>query len=278
MCSGLRSVVAVLSSVLLLHAAATVAHARQGAAQRDIVNASRRAASLRAGDFTTTQLQHPRVMEARLQMRFGIKRLFRERGIPYPAEQIFLRVFKRERMLELWVRPPSADQFVLLKQYMICALQGDLGPKRGQGDGQTPEGFYEIDHFNPSSVYHLSLHVNYPNSSDRVLGRADGLGGDIMIHGGCESIGCIAVTNEAIKELYWIAVEARAAGQARIPVHIFPARLTNDELGLLGRTFGKRPNLITFWTSLKPGFDYFERTHQIPAIRVDAQGRYSLLN
>ncbi len=277
--SCLRGAAAIATFTLLSYAAPEVAHARQGRVQTDVADTDRRAStSARATDFASSQLQHARVMEARLQMRFGIKRLFRERGITYPAEQIFVRVFKRERTLELWVRPANAQQFVLLKQYLICALRGDLGPKRSQGDGQTPEGFYEIDHFNPYSDYHLSLHVNYPNPSDRILGRSGALGGDIMIHGGCETAGCIALTDQAIKEVYWISVEARAAGQGRIPVHIFPARMTDEELGLLGRTFRKRPDLIAFWSNLKPGYDYFERTRLIPPIRIDARGRYSLLN
>jgi murein L,D-transpeptidase YafK len=118
--------------------------------------------------------------------------------------------------------------------------------------------------------------VNYPNRSDRLRGQG-ALGGDIFIHGGCETAGCIAVTDDAIKELYWIGVEAKAGGQDRIPVHIFPARLTEEELGLLGRSFARRPELVAFWSSLKPGFDFFERNRQLPPIRIDANGHYSLL-
>jgi hypothetical protein len=277
--SVVRSASVALLPMLLLHAAATVAHARQGSVAEAGEDMRRTAAAATAPalDFTSNQLRHHRVLQARLQTRFGIKRLFRERGIPYPAAEIFIRVFKRERTLELWVRPTNSDRFSLLKQYMVCALAGELGPKRSQGDGQTPEGFYEIDHFNPSSVYLLSLHLNYPNRSDRMLGGHSGLGGDIFIHGGCETEGCIAVTDEAIKELYWIGVEARASGQQRIPVHIFPARLTAEELNVLGRKFGNRTDLLAFWTSLKPGFDHFERTRQLPPIRIDAKGHYGLL-
>jgi hypothetical protein len=105
-------------------------------------------------------------------------------------------------------------------------MAGELGPKRKQGDNQTPEGFYAISYFNPRSDFHLSLHIDYPNRRDRAAG-ADGvkLGGDIFIHGGCLSEGCLAITDEGIRELYWLAVEARSVGQRRIPVHIFPARL-----------------------------------------------------
>ncbi|MGH7577777.1 MAG: L,D-transpeptidase family protein [Longimicrobiales bacterium] len=259
-----------------------VTYARQGREQSDPTVTTTAAAEVRdeALDFLAAQLAHPRVMEARLQARFEIKRMFRERGISYPASELFIRVFKRERLLELWVRPSSEDEFVLLRQYMVCALRGDLGPKRIQGDRQTPEGFYEIDRFNPNSAFHLALQVNYPNRSDRLAGRSRGtaaLGGEIMIHGGCQTEGCIAVTNEAIKEIYWIAVETRVTGQEHIPVHIFPARLTNEDLTLLAERHQGQPWLVAFWTSLKPGYDYFERTHRLPPIRVDETGHYLLL-
>jgi murein L,D-transpeptidase YafK len=226
------------------------------------------------GDFAQSQLRHPRVFDARVNARHGVKKLYRERGIPYPAAEVFMRVFKRERVLELWARPAGADRFALLKEYPICALAGEIGPKRKQGDNQTPEGFYEIDSFNPNSEYLLSLHVNYPNDSDRVLGSRSNLGGAIFIHGGCKTIGCIAVTDEAIEELYWIAVEARSVGQERIPVHIFPSRLTDSELSMLENAFDEEPGLVEFWRNLQPGYLLFERNRVVPAVSVDAQGRY----
>lgn len=268
-------------AALLMLAVPSVAEARQGGTRGDPnVDGQRVAARPPALDFAAAQLQHSRVLDARLHSRFEIKRLFRERGIRYPASKLFMRVFKRERLLEVWVQPVGTTEFVLLKQYMVCALRGDLGPKRLQGDRQTPEGFYEIDRFNPNSIFHLALQVNYPNPSDRLAGRAAGyasLGGEIMIHGGCETEGCIAVTNDAMKEIYWMAVEARAAGQNGIPVHIFPARLTDEDLALLAQSHSDRPWLVAFWTSLKPGFEYFERTRQLPPIRIDESGRYQML-
>jgi murein L,D-transpeptidase YafK len=233
-------------------------------------------ASLFESDFAAYQLQFDRVRKARIDTRFGIKKLFREQGITYPAAEVFMRIFKREKLLELWVREPEADSFRLLKTYPVCALTGELGPKRSQGDRQTPEGFYEIDFFNPQSEYHLSLHVNYPNRSDQLLGRAGRLGGDIFIHGGCLTEGCLAVTDDAIKEIYWIAVEARAGGQRRIPVHIFPARLNAEEMNRLASVFAEEPEMLRFWTNLKPGYDYFEQTKKVPAIRVNDRGAYRL--
>jgi murein L,D-transpeptidase YafK len=224
--------------------------------------------------FALEQLRHDRVRDARIATRFAIKQLFHERGIRYPAAELFLRVFKRERALEVWVRPDDGERFELLKTYAICAWSGELGPKRRQGDNQTPEGFYNIGMFNPRSDFHLSLHLDYPNRRDRSVGEdIINLGGDIYIHGGCSSEGCLAVTDAGISELYWLAVEARAVGQRRIPVHIFPARLDGPDFEALQRTFEHRPDLGRFWATLKPGYDYFEQHRRLPAIDV-ANGEY----
>jgi murein L,D-transpeptidase YafK len=225
--------------------------------------------------FALSQLQNERVMAARVATRFHIKRMFEEKGIRYPAAEMFIRIFKRERTLELWVRPDGDEQFRLLKNYGICALAGDLGPKKQQGDSQVPEGFYAVDFFNPWSEYHLSLHVDYPNVRDRYIAPTGiNLGGDIFIHGGCNSEGCLALTDEGIRELYWMAVEARAVGQQRIPVHIFPARLGDEDMGLLERAFSDEPELPAFWQTLKPGYEFFEKNRRIPAIVVNGSGDY----
>ena len=227
--------------------------------------------------FSKRQLQNDRVLAARYEKRFEIKKLFRDRGVQYPAAEIFVRIFKRERQLELWARSEGQDTFSLLKSYEICALADKPGPKRKQGDMQTPEGFYYIDNFNPRSGYHLSLHIDYPNQSDRMLGATPNLGGDIFIHGGCKTEGCMAVTDESIKEIYWIAVEARDNGQQRIPVHIFPTRLTDNNLAQLVNVFAKESELIRFWSNLKPGYDYFAQHKKLPELTVNPRGRYQMV-
>jgi murein L,D-transpeptidase YafK len=227
-----------------------------------------------AGSFRNSQLENQRVLAASVETKFELKAEFRRRGIPYPAADIYLRAFKREHELEVWVRPLPGDPFILLKKYAICSISGTAGPKRAQGDEQTPEGFYRIDDFNPWSGYHLSLHINYPNDADVLrLGTKTPLGGDIFIHGGCKTIGCLPITDEAIKELYWLSVEARTRGQD-IPVHIFPARLNEASLAQYRRVFGEEPELLAFWRDLKRGYDYFEEMRQLPRIVVDPLGRY----
>jgi murein L,D-transpeptidase YafK len=275
-------VVGALSALLLL-AVASPADAQLARelgllpAEAGVAAPARIAALPTESSFALEQLRHDRVRDARIATRHNIKRLFHERGIRYPAADIFMRIFKRERSLELWVRSEGADQFALLKTYPICALAGELGPKRRQGDNQVPEGFYFINFFNPRSDFHLSLHVDYPNRRDRAAG-AEGvkLGGDIYIHGGCSSEGCLALTDDGIREVYWLSVEARAAGQRQIPVHIFPARLDNADFDILRRTFAHRPDLGRFWATLKPGYDYFEQHRRLPAVAVDGYGEYAV--
>jgi murein L,D-transpeptidase YafK len=177
-------------------------------------------------------------------------------------------------VVELWVSTAAGGKFELLKQYNFCASSGGLGPKRRQGDGQIPEGFYHVDRFNPASNFHLSLGINYPNQSDRTLGAAGQLGGDIFIHGGCVTIGCVPITDDGIKELYVVAVEARSAGQLAIPVHIFPTRLDDKGLRQLETEFAGNPALVDFWRGLKSGFDFFEAHRTLPRISADRSGRY----
>jgi hypothetical protein len=122
--------------------------------------------------------------------------------------------------------------------------------------------------------FELPSSVPKGSAGVRATGGAVSLGGDIYIHGGCNSDGCLAVTDEGIMELYWMSVEARAAGQQRIPVHIFPARLEADELARLQRVFGEEPERGAFWATLKPGYEFFELNRRIPAVMVDGAGDY----
>ena len=109
--------------------------------------------------------------------------MFESKGIEYPSNNIFIRIFKSEALLEIWSFDSSLNKYKIINTYDICALSGKLGPKRKRGDLQIPEGFYYISHFNPVSNFYLSLKVNYPNKSDRILGYRQDLGGDIFIHG-----------------------------------------------------------------------------------------------
>lgn len=226
--------------------------------------------------FLANQLTFTRVADARNATDSRLLRLFEEKGVRYPAPEIFLRVFKHERIMELWARSAADSGFTLIREYPVCALPGQLGPKQRMGDYQVPEGFYFIDEFNPRSSYHLSLRVSYPNLSDRMRREAVFLGGDIYVHGGCETVGCVPIENENIEEVYWLAAQAMDAGQRIIPIHIFPSRMDPASMRWLQDTFDPEPRLLEFWRNLAEGYAYFQSTHQVPWITVTPDGRYTV--
>jgi len=223
--------------------------------------------------FRQEQQRYPRVRQARSEAQPRLEALFQKAGLDYPAREVLLRVFKLEGELELWARNDKDSPFTLVNSYPVCAASGTIGPKRREGDLQVPEGFYHVSGFNPWSHFHLSLRVNYPNASDRVLSDRRRPGGDIFIHGSCVTIGCVPLQDGPIEEIYLAAVDARDAGQARIPVHIFPCRLDGSWLRL-ERESWRRPGLMDFWRNLKVGYDIFEKTHRLPRVSVDHLGNY----
>ncbi|MFW5951756.1 MAG: L,D-transpeptidase family protein [Gemmatimonadota bacterium] len=224
--------------------------------------------------FLDRQLAHPRVRVAHERTAARLDSVLAAGEIESMAA-VFFRVFKRERELELWVREAGAERFTLVETYPVCAVSGELGPKRREGDRQIPEGFYSIDLFNPRSEYHLSMRVDYPNAVDRARGYRPSLGGDIYIHGGCSTVGCVPVTDDRIEELYLLAAGARTAGQRRIPVHIFPTRLDDDGLRWLADRYGAGFVDYPFWRNLQQGYLAFERTGRVPRIGYHG-GRYTV--
>jgi murein L,D-transpeptidase YafK len=228
--------------------------------------------------FITEQLRFGRVQRAMDATRDGLTAAFAAHGLEFPPAGVYVRVFKAEREVEVWVRGRGSDRYVRLRRYPICQVSGALGPKRLEGDRQMPEGFYEIESFNPQSDYHLSLRVNYPNSSDRLLGRTGRLGGDIYLHGGCSTVGCVPVTDEHIRELYWLSVEARAEGMRRIPVHVFPTRMDSIGMAWLKPFGATRADLGPFWRQLEAGYAFFERHRRVPGVIVEADGAYTIVD
>lgn len=192
-------------------------------------------------------------------------------SVDWPPKKMYIRVFKYEKELEVWVSD-STDFFYLYKKYNICKLSGDFGPKRKQNDLQVPEGFYYIDQFNPYSNYHLSLGINYPNESDKILGKQGDLGGLIYIHGSCVSVGCIAVGNENIDEIYDLARRIKG----KIEVDIFPINYNRlSSLLYFDERIKKRPDLVEFEQNIYQGFNYFEESNTLPKISVKENGFYS---
>jgi murein L,D-transpeptidase YafK len=227
-----------------------------------------------SGTFKEDQLQYPRVRTAYAEKEKMVRGYFAQKDIPYPPKGIFLRVFKLDRMVELWAKTSDEGKYALVKTYKVCYSSGVLGPKRRQNDGQVPEGFYVVDQFNPQSEYYLSLRLNYPNLSDKILGVKGKLGEDVFMHGNCVSIGCIPITDDCIKEVYLIAVEARNSGQELIPIEVFPTRMDEAGIGKLSSLYGKDLSVWGFWSNLKEGYDLFEKRHVPPNVTVAGDGRY----
>ena len=224
--------------------------------------------------FLTAQLKSSRVKKAWTNKSSSIKKLLSDKNISTDKLEIFIRAFKTEDKLEVWGKNKSDDKFVLLKTYEVCAKSGLLGPKMKQGDGQVPEGVYNINRFNPTSTYYLSLGLNYPNAADKKRSKAKDLGGDIFIHGKCVTIGCLPLTDEWIEEVYLFAVCAKSAGQKEIAVHIFPFHMTEKNLRMAIHTnLGKSQQL--FWENLKTVYSYFEENQKVGVWKVDILGKYS---
>jgi murein L,D-transpeptidase YafK len=226
-------------------------------------------------NFIESQKSYPRISDALKRKEDTLRKQFEEKRLPWPAKYMYIRSFKYDSQLEVWVKYDMNEKFRLFKTYKVCALAGSLGPKRMQGDYQVPEGFYYINEFNPNSQYHLSLGLNYPNVSDKILSDSEMPGGDIYIHGSCVTTGCIPVQNQQIEELYILAAHAKNQGQDFIPVHIFPIRFANQRsVDYLTRYMRDFPEYNEMAGELKHAYDYFEKTRELPLIMVNRKGGY----
>jgi murein L,D-transpeptidase YafK len=179
---------------------------------------------------------------------------------------IFMRIFKREFELELWMKRDG--RFHRFATYPICRWSGTLGPKLVEGDGQAPEGFYTVDarSLNPASRWHRAFNLGFPNVFDRAHGRT---GSFLMVHGGCSSIGCYAMTDTVVDEIWRIVTAALTGGQPRFHVHIFPFRMTEKMTEERSHS-----RWAPFWRDLKEGYDLFEAAQVPPQIAV-CRNRYT---
>ncbi|MFA5957245.1 L,D-transpeptidase family protein [Hyphomicrobium sp.] len=179
---------------------------------------------------------------------------------------ILIRIFKSEFELELWMQRDGV--FRRFATYAVCRWSGRIGPKEREGDGQAPEGFYTVDStaLNPNSRWYRSFNLGYPNAFDRALGRTGSL---IMVHGGCASIGCFAMTNAQMREIWQLVTATLQGGaQTRFQVQVYPFRMTPDRMA----NYAASPN-IGFWKNLKEGSDLFEASGLPPKIST-CKGRY----
>jgi murein L,D-transpeptidase YafK len=173
---------------------------------------------------------------------------------------IFIRILKKEAELELWIK--KGAQYTLFKTYSICDYSGEIGPKLKEGDKQSPEGFYKVtpEMMNPWSNYHLAFNIGFPNEYDRGYERT---GSNIMVHGRCSSVGCFAMTDFRMDEIYTLADAALRNGQKEFSVHIFPFRLSKRNMQAHAAN-----SWYSFWLNLKEGYDLFESDRIPPLVEV----------
>lgn len=185
-----------------------------------------------------------------------------------PGAPVFIRIFKEERILELWIDDING-RYRLYRRFPICTYSGGLGPKLREGDKQSPEGFYAVGptQLRPHSRYHLGFDIGYPNGYDRTHGYT---GSFLMVHGKCVSVGCYAMGDEQIEIIYRFVAAALENGQPSVPVHIFPFRLS-----LLNLAAHKHSKWYDFWKMLRPGYDYFE-SYAIPPVIEVVSGQYQI--
>ena len=227
------------------------------------------------GGFVDWQKTNSNAKAVFKQKEDTLKKQFAAAGISWPATQIYIRSFKYDSQMEVWVRSNTKEKFRLFKTFKICALSGSLGPKRMEGDYQVPEGFYYVNLFKPSSTYHMALGINYPNISDEILSDSIKPGGDIYIHGSCVTVGCIPIMDNQIEDLYILASYARQGGQEFIPVHIFPIRFNvNKSVEYFNRVSKDDNKYLSFVKKIRPAFDYFEENKRLPFILVNKKGDY----
>ncbi len=183
-----------------------------------------------------------------------------------PESPVLIRIFKQESELEVW-KVDKSGTYALFKTYPMCRWSGKLGPKTKIGDRQAPEGFYQVSagQLNPKSQYYVSFNLGYPNRLEAALGHT---GEALMVHGACSSSGCYAMTDQGVGEIYAIVQKALSGGQENFQVQAFPFRMTAKNM-----IEHRDDQNMSFWRTLKEGYDAFEVTHRQPKVSV-CESRY----
>ncbi len=191
-------------------------------------------------------------------------------GLTINPLHVYIRCFKQEELVQVWVSNEAHEDYKLLRNYAFCINSGTLGPKRKEGDNQIPEGLYYIDRFNPNSNFHLSMGINYPNDNDLVHADKSQPGSDIFIHGECSSVGCISLGNKSIRELYTLAKEAHDQGH-QVRVDIFPYKFNAENFIAANSQYNKHQEL---WSQLYPFCTTFEKEYVLHEFEMTADGKY----
>lgn len=226
--------------------------------------------------FRQGQMAYTRVREAYASKEKTVIKNLAAYSISRDSLRIYFRAFKTEKVFEIWGKNSSDSAYKMIRELPICEMSGTVGPKRRTRDLQVPEGFYRISELNPYSKYYLSMKINYPNASDSIRGVRGRLGNLIYIHGQCISSGCIAITDDKIKELYVYSIEAYNAGQQKIEITIYPSRLTSKKYSALTSEYSRNKDKISLWADLKKSYDLFEQTKVPPVVKFLKDGKHEV--
>lgn len=190
-----------------------------------------------------------------------LKKEFKKQELKW-GSNIYFRIFKQEKQMQVWVK--KSNTFSLFKTYKICYFSGGLGTKTKQGDGKSPEGFYYLKprSMNPYSSYHLSFNIGYPNKYER---QKKYTGSALMVHGNCVSIGCYAMGDKNIEEIYTLLESAFEHNQGLVRIHIFPFKFTNK---IMNAKEIKSKNDYKFWQNLRQGYEFFQKKRIPPNVEV----------
>ena len=205
-----------------------------------------------------------RARAAAQRVRPALERDLARAGLRF-GDPVFIRIHKDERELELWMQEPGKKTFRLFRTYKVAAMSGTLGPKLREGDRQAPEGFYHVNRnrMKPDSDFHLAMNLGYPNAYDQAHGRT---GSFIMVHGNRVSIGCFAMTDAKVEEIYTLCNAALDKGQGFFRVHVFPFRLSEERLAK-----AKGHRWEGFWRNLAEGYRWFEDRKRPPNVTVSGK-------
>lgn len=226
--------------------------------------------------FREKQLKHTRVREAYSAKEKSVIKTLSDRSLSRDSLRIYLQAFKTEKKVEVWGKNIYDSTYTLIKEIPICEISGEIGPKRRSQDLQVPEGFYHINELNPYSKYYLSMKINYPNASDSIRGVKGRLGNLIYIHGGCESSGCISIADDKIKELFIYCIEAYNAGQQKISITIYPAKLEDKTYNRLITEYSKNKDKVSLWADLKKSYDLFNLKKVPPMVKYLPDGKHEI--
>lgn len=212
-----------------------------------------------AGAVPSTQRSEAAYASLKPQLEQALKAKGLKLGSP-----VYLRLTKEPAELTAYVSDEDGA-FKPFRTWPVCSVSGTPGPKLREGDGQAPEGFYTVKpaQMNPVSGYHLSFNLGYPNAFDRANGRT---GSFLMVHGSCVSIGCFAMTDGVIEEIWTLMQAAYEEGQTSVDVHVFPFPMTQENLAAQ-----RGSEHLPFWLSLAPAWTQFGQTARVPRLEVSGK-------